>query len=55
MLRFRLVFDRLRNFLLSEINVAIPLSQKIPQPTKPLTDLTHQLVQHTGLDSLSVF
>jgi len=48
MLRSRLVFDRLRDFLRSEIDTVIPLVQKIPQPIKSLTDLTHQLVQYPG-------
>lgn len=48
MLRFRLVFDRLKDFLRSEIDTVIPLAQKILQPIKSLTDLTHQLVQYPG-------
>ncbi len=48
MLRSRLVFDRLKGFLPSEIDLAIPLGQKTLQPIKFLTDLTHQLAQSSG-------
>jgi hypothetical protein len=48
MLRFRLVFDRLVDFLRSEIHMVIPLTQKIHQPIKSLTDLTQQLMKHSG-------
>jgi hypothetical protein len=48
MLRFRLVFDRLRDFPRSEIYTVIPLTPIIPQPIKSLTDLTHQLMQYSG-------
>jgi hypothetical protein len=48
MMRFRLVFDRLTDFPRSGIDTVIPLTQKIRQPIKSLTDLTHQLVQYTG-------
>ena len=37
--RSRLVFDRLKNILLSEINTVIPLMKNILQPIKSLTDL----------------
>ena len=46
MTRFRLVFDRLKDFLPSAIDNVIPLSQKILQPIKSLSDLTRQLVQY---------
>jgi hypothetical protein len=46
--RSRLVFDRQRDFLPSEIHKVIPLAQEIPLAIKSLTDLTHQLVQHAG-------
>ncbi len=48
MTRFRLVVDRLKYFLPSEIDTVIPLSQKILQPIKFLSDLTRQLVQFPG-------
>jgi hypothetical protein len=48
MLRSRLVFNRLKNFLPSEIDIVIPLSQKILQPIKSLRDLTQQLIKHPG-------
>jgi predicted component of type VI protein secretion system len=48
MTRFRLVFDRLKDFLPSAIDNVIPLSQKILQPIKSLSDLTRQLVQYPG-------
>jgi hypothetical protein len=48
MLRSRLVFDRLTDFALSEIDTAIPLVRKIRQTIKSLTDLTHQLVRLSG-------
>lgn len=44
MLRSRLVFGHLANFLPSEIVTDIPLGQKTRQVAKSLTDLTHQLV-----------
>ena len=47
-LRSRLVFNRLKDFLPSEIDVVIPLSQNILQPIKSLSDLTRQLEQHPG-------
>ena len=46
--RSRLVFDRLRNFPHSEIDNVIPLTRKIPQPIKSLTDLARQLVKFPG-------
>ena len=45
----RLVFDRLWDFLRSEIHAVILLTQKIPQSIKSLTDLTQQLMKHSGL------
>ena len=48
MLRFRLVFARLRDFLRSEIRTVIPLTQKVSQPSKSLSDLTQQLMIHSG-------
>ena len=45
MTRSRLVFDWLEHVLSSEIDTVIPLGQKMLQPTKPLADLTRQLVQ----------
>jgi hypothetical protein len=48
MLRSRLVFDRLGDFLQSEIHVVIPLIQKISQPIKSLTALTQQLMKYSG-------
>ncbi len=44
MLRSRLVFGRLANFVLSEIAADIPPGQKIHQMAESFTDLTHQLV-----------
>ena len=32
----------------SEIDIVIPLSQKILQPIKSLSDLTQQLIRHPG-------
>jgi predicted component of type VI protein secretion system len=48
MTRSRLVFDRLKDFLPTELDTAIPLSQKILQPIESLTDLTRQLAQYSG-------
>jgi len=44
----RLVFDRLKDFLPSEIYIIIPLGKKILQPIKLVTDLMRQLVQYSG-------
>jgi hypothetical protein len=46
--RSRLVFDRLKDFLTSEIDIVIPLGKKILQTIKSLTDLSRQLVQFPG-------
>jgi hypothetical protein len=43
--RSRLVFDRLKNFLPSEIDIVISLGKKILQPIKSISDLSRQLVQ----------
>jgi predicted component of type VI protein secretion system len=47
-LRSRLVFNRLKDFLPSEIDIVIPLSQKILQAIKSLRDLMQQLIKHPG-------
>jgi len=48
MTRSRLVFDRRKDLLPSEIVPAIPLGQKIFPAVKSLTDLTRHLVQFSG-------
>ena len=48
LLRSRLVFDRLKYFRRSEIHKVIPLTQKILQPIKSLSDLTQQLAKHSS-------
>jgi hypothetical protein len=48
MLRSCCRFDRLGDFPRSEIDTDIPLTRKILQPIKALTDLTCQLVQYAG-------
>ena len=42
MLRFRLIFDPLKKIPHSEIDTVIPLTRKILQEIKSLSDLTHQ-------------
>ncbi len=48
MTRFRLVLDRLKDFLTERNNIVYFCRKKILQPIKSLSDLTRQLVQQPG-------